>query len=102
MNLLPNYALGQWTKPTGDKEIPQYDAITGDLISIASSGGLDFAEMMDYARKVGNSKLRKMTFHERGMMLKKLALFLHDKFLGRYRRRNWKFICECKFKKKIS
>jgi oxepin-CoA hydrolase/3-oxo-5,6-dehydrosuberyl-CoA semialdehyde dehydrogenase len=79
MNLLPNYALGQWTKPTGDKEIPQYDAITGDLISIASSGGLDFAEMMDYARKVGNSKLRKMTFHERGMMLKKLALFLHDK-----------------------
>ena len=79
MNLLPNYALGQWIKPTGDKDIPQYDAITGDLISVASSGGLDFGEMMDYARKVGNSKLRKMTFHERGMMIKKLALYLHDK-----------------------
>lgn len=79
MNLLPNYALGQWIAPTGDKEIPQYDAITGELISVASSGGLDFGEMMDYARKVGNPKLRKMTFHERGMMIKKLALHLYEK-----------------------
>jgi oxepin-CoA hydrolase/3-oxo-5,6-dehydrosuberyl-CoA semialdehyde dehydrogenase len=77
-NQLPNYALGEWKKPTGDL-IPQYDAVTGELISQAGSGGLDFGEMMDYARKVGNCKLRKMTFHERGLMIKRLALHLHAK-----------------------
>ncbi len=78
-NKLPNYALGQWTTPNSENEIEQFDAITGELIAVAGSGGLDFAEMMDYARRVGNAKLRKMTFHERGMMLKKLALHLHTK-----------------------
>ena len=39
--------------------------------------------MMDYAREVGGPTLRKMTFHERGRMLKALALHLisiKDKF----------------------
>jgi len=39
--------------------------------------------MMNYARKVGSPKLRKMTFQQRGLMLKSLALHLHgikDKF----------------------
>ena len=47
------------------------------------SKGLDFGEMMDYAREVGGPTLRKMTFHERGRMLKALALHLisiKDKF----------------------
>jgi oxepin-CoA hydrolase/3-oxo-5,6-dehydrosuberyl-CoA semialdehyde dehydrogenase len=34
--------------------------------------------MMDYARKTGGPALRKMTFQERGLMLKKLALHLHS------------------------
>ena len=38
----------------------------------ASSKGLDFSQMMDYARKTGGPALRKMTFQERGLMLKKL------------------------------
>ncbi len=77
-SILPNYALGEWIKPL-NANIEQKDAITGEIISIAGSEGLDFAEMMDYARKVGNTALRKMTFHERGLMIKKLALFLHAK-----------------------
>ncbi|SVC25431.1 uncharacterized protein METZ01_LOCUS278285, partial [marine metagenome] len=39
--------------------------------------------MMTYARKEGGPALRKMTFQERGLMLKALALHLHsvkDKF----------------------
>ncbi|MDA9808089.1 phenylacetic acid degradation bifunctional protein PaaZ, partial [Flavobacteriales bacterium] len=57
---------------------PLFNAITGDKIGTASSKGLDFSEMMDYARKVGGPTLRKMTFQERGLMLKALALHLHS------------------------
>ena len=74
---LENYALGQWTKGSSDGQM-LYNAINGDEIGTASSAGLDFGEMMDYARKVGGPTLRKMTFQERGLMLKKLALYLMD------------------------
>jgi len=72
-----NYALGKWIKGDGDGT-PLFNAITGEKIGIASSKGLDFSEMMDYARKVGSPKLRKMTFQQRGLMLKALALHLHS------------------------
>ena len=77
-----NYALGKWI--TGEGEgTPLFNAITGEEIGRASSNGLDFNEMMLYARKDGGPALRKMTFQERGLMLKALALHLHsvkDKF----------------------
>jgi oxepin-CoA hydrolase/3-oxo-5,6-dehydrosuberyl-CoA semialdehyde dehydrogenase len=72
-----NYALGNWTKGDGEGT-PLFNAITAKEIGRASSKGLDFAEMMSYARKVGGTKLRKMTFQERGLMLKALALHLHS------------------------
>src|SRR5439155_23336248 len=43
------------------------------------SEGIDFKGMMEYSRKVGGPKLRKMTFHERARMLKALALQLNEK-----------------------
>ncbi len=73
---LENYAAGQWIPHTGEG-FSQYNAINGDLISTAGSGGLNYAEMHHYARTVGGPSLRKMTFYERGLMLKKLALFLN-------------------------
>ena len=72
-----NYALGNWIKGDGEGN-PLYNAINGDQIGTASSKGLDFSEMMHYARKVGGPALRKMTFQERWLMLKKLALHLHS------------------------
>lgn len=74
---LKNYAEGKWmtAKSEGDK---LYNAITGDAIYTASSEGLDFGAMMDYARKVGGPALRKLTFHERGRMLKALAMHLME------------------------
>jgi len=72
-----NYALGNWTKGEG-KGAPLFNAITGEELGRASSKGLDFSDMMSYARKVGGPKLRKMTFQERGLMLKALALHLHS------------------------
>lgn len=78
MQQLHNYILGQWMPGSGDG-IPQYHAISGELISTASSEGLDFAAILDYGRKTGNPALRRMTFHERGRMLKALALYLLDR-----------------------
>lgn len=59
--------------------MPQYHAISGELISTASSEGLDFAAILEYGRRTGNPALRHMTFHERGRMLKALALYLLDR-----------------------
>lgn len=72
-----NYALGKWIKGDGEGT-PLFNAVTGNQLGTASSKGLDFSEMMDYARKVGGPTLRKMTFQERGLMLKALALHLHS------------------------
>jgi oxepin-CoA hydrolase/3-oxo-5,6-dehydrosuberyl-CoA semialdehyde dehydrogenase len=72
---LKNYAYGQWIEGDGGKEL--FNAITGEVITTASSKGLDFNKMAQYARSVGGPGLRKMTFRERGVMLKKLALHLH-------------------------
>ena len=72
---LQNYALGKWIE--GDEEgKPLFNALTGEQIATASSKGLDFGDMMDYARKTGGPALAKMTFQERGLMLKALALHL--------------------------
>ena len=75
---LQNYALGKWIEGDGDGK-PLYNAITGDQVALATSKGLDFAEMLSYGREVGSPALRKMTFHERGRMLKALALHLNSK-----------------------
>src|SRR5690554_2834318 len=75
---LENYALGNWVKGKAEGQ-PLYNAITGDAIAVASSDGLDFGAMMDYARSTGGPLLRKMTFQERGLLLKRLALYLLDR-----------------------
>ena len=72
-----NYALGSWVKGEGEGTA-LFNSISGNQIGTASSKGLDFAEMMNYARKTGGPALRKMTFQERGLMLKSLALHLHS------------------------
>lgn len=72
---LQNYAQGRWVEGAEEGK-PLFNALTGEQIATASSKGLDFAEMMHYARTVGGPALRKMDFQERGLMLKALALHL--------------------------
>ncbi len=74
-NKLDNYILGAWTAFKGE-DIAQYNSVTGDLISTVNGEDMDFASILEYGRAVGNKNLRHMTFLERGLMLKKLALFL--------------------------
>jgi oxepin-CoA hydrolase/3-oxo-5,6-dehydrosuberyl-CoA semialdehyde dehydrogenase len=75
---LRNYAQGQWIAGEGTGET-LHNAITGEAIYSASSKGLDFAAMMHYARTKAGPVLRKMTFQERGRMLKALAMYLLER-----------------------
>ncbi|MDB5691841.1 MAG: paaZ [Alphaproteobacteria bacterium] len=69
---LLNYATDRWTAGTGPLTEVE-SAVTGDMIALTGSQGLDFAGMLRHARTVGGPALRRMTFHQRAWMLKDLA-----------------------------
>jgi oxepin-CoA hydrolase / 3-oxo-5,6-dehydrosuberyl-CoA semialdehyde dehydrogenase len=75
---LRNFAEGRWVSCSKKAET-LYNAITGEAIYTADSSELDFSAMMHYARTVGGHKLRKLTFQERGRMLKALAIYLLER-----------------------
>jgi oxepin-CoA hydrolase/3-oxo-5,6-dehydrosuberyl-CoA semialdehyde dehydrogenase len=75
---IKNYVLGEWISGEGT-EIDHIHAINGEIISTTSSKGLDFSSILEYGRKKGSSALRKMTFQQRGEMLKLLALQLNKR-----------------------
>lgn len=74
---LENYVTGRWI--AGDGEGQQlFNAVDGSVLGSTSTQGLDFAAILDYGRKTGNPALRKLTFQERGLMLRALALHLRE------------------------
>ena len=75
--IFQNYILGNWSNGDG-VETNLYHAINGSFIGTASSAGIPFKDVLEYARKNGPT-LRKMTFQERGRMLKALALYLMER-----------------------
>ncbi|MEM9819831.1 MAG: phenylacetic acid degradation bifunctional protein PaaZ [Bacteroidota bacterium] len=75
MQKLGNYVLGNWVEGEGEGS-PLYNSVNGDVVAMATTKGLDFGAILAYGRKKGGAPLRKMTFQERGNMLKKLALYL--------------------------
>lgn len=84
MKKLGNYIVGKWIEGEGEGQV-LFDAVTGVPICTAGSAGVDFQQMLDYGRNTGNPVLRKMSFHERGRMLKALALHLQTKLEKFYR-----------------
>ncbi|MEP6711030.1 MAG: phenylacetic acid degradation bifunctional protein PaaZ [Ferruginibacter sp.] len=70
-----NYVTGNWIEGDGDGQL-LYNAVTGKAFTAATSAGLDFEAILNYGRQVGNLALRKMTFQQRGRMLRALALHL--------------------------
>lgn len=78
MNRLKSYARGEWVEGTG-KFTDLVHAVTGQKIGEASSEGVDFRGMLEYARNVGNPNMRRLTFHQRARMLKELAKYLMER-----------------------
>ena len=75
---LENYIQGSWITGDGEGQL-LFDAVNGELIATATTEGLDFKGILEYGRTVGNPALRKLTFHERGRMLKALAMYLMER-----------------------
>lgn len=76
--IIENYVLGKWQAGEG-VEYTAVNAITGAEIGAVSSKGLDYEAILAYGRNKGGRVLRKMTFQERGRMLKALAMYLIER-----------------------
>lgn len=81
--MLQSYLIDGWRSGAGPgAEIRS--AVTGAALATASSEGLDLVEAARHARRVGGPNLRRLTFHQRAEMLKKLATFLGEHKQGLY------------------
>ncbi len=69
-----HYVQGQWQTGNGEG-IPVFDSITGEHFTSTTVEGLDVPSILQYGRDKGDT-LRKMTFQQRGNMLKSLAMYL--------------------------
>ena len=74
---LQSYVCGAWAYGR-DAGVAMRDATTGEIVAHASSAGIDFAAVLDHARRVGGPALRALTFHERAAALKALAKRLSE------------------------
>lgn len=74
---LENRVQDQWVQGDGEGRILT-SAFSGEPVASITSDGLDFAAILAHAKSVGGPNLRKLTFHERGDMLKALAQYLNE------------------------
>lgn len=76
--ILESYINGNWVKGDDKNTRSMYDAITGEVIGLTSTEGLDITSALQFGRDHGKA-LRDMTFQQRGNMIKKLALYLNKR-----------------------
>lgn len=88
MSTFQNYILGNWMNGDG-VETQLFHAVTNTELGSVSSAGIDYEQVLDYGRRTGGRALRKMTFQERGRMLKALALFLMERKERYYEVSSW-------------
>src|ERR1700751_2353244 len=74
---LQRFVAGRWQAGSGAK-VALRDATTGEVIANATADGIDTQLMLRHAREVGGVNLRRLTFHERAVLLKSLARFLGE------------------------
>ncbi len=72
---LKSYVMGKWVEGSGDFT-NLYNPVNGKKIAEISSKGIDLKATLEYARSKVSPKLRELTFHQRGRMLKALAQYL--------------------------
>jgi oxepin-CoA hydrolase/3-oxo-5,6-dehydrosuberyl-CoA semialdehyde dehydrogenase len=85
--VVSSFVCEQWWRPGGSgvaDEASQAaqitavrDASTGEVLWQVSADGLDLASVVDHGRTVGQRELGRLTFHQRALRLKELALFLN-------------------------
>ncbi|WP_120003770.1 phenylacetic acid degradation bifunctional protein PaaZ [Nesterenkonia muleiensis] len=79
LRVLPSYIAGSWWVPEEPQRVTEVlDASTGELVSRVSTDGLSTSSAVEYARSVGQRGLGELTFHQRALLLKQLALHLGE------------------------
>jgi oxepin-CoA hydrolase / 3-oxo-5,6-dehydrosuberyl-CoA semialdehyde dehydrogenase len=68
---LESFIRGKWSAGHDLTEV--HSAVTGDVVALATGNGFDMREILAFGRTVGGDNLRRLTFHQRAAMLKKLA-----------------------------
>ncbi|SET78963.1 phenylacetic acid degradation bifunctional protein PaaZ [Paracoccus homiensis] len=74
---LESFVQGAWRAGNGEGK-PLAHAATGETHALISSDGIDFAAALAWGREVGGAGLRRLTIHERALMLKEIGLRLMD------------------------
>jgi oxepin-CoA hydrolase/3-oxo-5,6-dehydrosuberyl-CoA semialdehyde dehydrogenase len=80
--ILPSYVRDGWWTP-GDEAAASVtevrDASTGEVVARVSTEGLDLGAVLEHARTVGQKSLGELTFHQRAVLLKQMALALTER-----------------------
>ncbi|WAC67141.1 phenylacetic acid degradation bifunctional protein PaaZ [Agrococcus sp. SL85] len=77
---LPSYVQDAWWEPAeGARTAEVRDASTGEPVALVSTEGLDVAAALEHARQVGHHSLAPLTFHQRAILLKRMALALTER-----------------------
>lgn len=74
---LESYIAGDWVRGAG-KAVPLLDAATGAEVALIDASGLDMKRALNHGRNAGGPALRKLSFHERALMLKALGQALME------------------------
>ncbi len=76
MTTLQSFLLGEWQTGTA-APVSLVNPANGETVAEVRDVPKDFGKAVDYARSVGGANLRKMTFAERGKVLKAMSGVLH-------------------------
>lgn len=80
--ILPSYVRDAWWTPGDDAAASAAevrDASTGEVVARVSTEGLDLGAVLEHARTVGQTSLGELTFHQRAVLLKQMALALTER-----------------------
>lgn len=81
VEIVPSFIQDAWWTPEetdiAGNSARVRDASTGETLAQVSAHGLDMAAVVHHGRTVGQTKLGKLTFHQRALKLKQLAQFLN-------------------------
>ena len=78
--MLDSYVQDAWWTPAeGVAGVEVFDASTGEAVARVSTEGLDLGAVLDFARTTGQKSLGELTFHQRAVLLKQLALVLTER-----------------------
>lgn len=83
-----SYVGGRWAAPSGPTTALLH-AATAEEVAVIGTDPIDLVPVLDHARSVGGPALRAMSFHERALALKALALHLNGRRDHLYELSTW-------------